>query len=400
MERKGVRLNVSYIAIQFPAPSETFACLDVRKLKELGADVSVFAMRGKHPNAQEMITTRGMKDVPIVSCGINENLVGLLAMMKYPVLVIKIIWWLLRCDWDKPKHCAKSLLFMPACFYILRKLKKKPPDVLHLFWGHYPSLVGYLVKQALPRVKISMFLGAYDLEYALGISCDFASEADYIFTHAKANLPQLNSLGVNPKRVEVVYRGIDINAFAPFFYEDFFHSKEGYWLAAGRLLQPKRFDIVVEQFSRAKCRGIAEKLIIAGDGPELSALQDLAKSLDISESVVFLGHISQYELIARMRESEFFFLFSQKEGERLPNVVKEAMFAGCVCVVSKTPGIEELLDNSKTGFIVDSLNSSWIELIASLTPENKEDIGKAAQTAIREHFDASNSMKKYLSVWS
>ena len=33
--------------------------------------------------------------------------------------------------------------------------KKEKPDVVHLFWGHYPSLVGFLVNKVLKNSKIS-----------------------------------------------------------------------------------------------------------------------------------------------------------------------------------------------------------------------------------------------------
>ena len=46
-----------------------------------------------------------------------------------------------------------------------------------------------------------------------------------------------------------------------------------------------------------------------------------------------------------MSEAEFFFLMSTTE--RIPNVVKEAMAAGCVCVVSETPGIRELVEDGQ-----------------------------------------------------
>ena len=55
------------------------------------------------------------------------------------------------------------IALIPMSFYMFEKLKKEKPDIVHLFWGHYPSLVGYLVKKNMPDTKLSQFLGAYDL---------------------------------------------------------------------------------------------------------------------------------------------------------------------------------------------------------------------------------------------
>lgn len=390
-------MKVTYITTRFPVPSETFASSDVRILKDLGVDISVFSPRFPHKNFSAMMADRELADVPVVSAGVFENFLGMISLIVHPLLAFKVIVWLLKNDFRKPGHFLKCLLLLPASFYLLRRLKMDPPNIVHLFWGHYPSVIGYLVRHALPNIKLTMFLGAYDLRFSLGVSRSLASVVDCIFTHAKANLPQLERLGVDLERVSVVHRGMSIETLQKSI------STAGYrknktWMAAGRLIELKCFDRVIELFAVAFKKGYADSLFIAGDGPESDRLKNIALRLGVNAVVTFNGHISQADLLKKMAESEFLFLLSSNE--RLPNVMKEGMLAGCICVTSRTVGIEELIEDGKTGFIIDKNDDfDFLEILSNLSLEQKELMRVAAKVHVSEYFDATISMKKYIRKW-
>ena len=98
--------------------------------------------------------------------------------------------------------------------------------------------------------------------------------------------------------------------------------------------------------------------------------------------------------------SDIFLFLSSKAGERLPNVVKEAMLSGCICIVSNTPGIDELIEDGKTGFIIEENKYDLIpNLISSLNEIKKEEIRANAKEFILKNFDVELSMKKYINIW-
>lgn len=390
-------MKVSYITTRFPVPSETFASTDVRTLKALGVDISVYAPRFPHKDSGKMIADRGLSEIPIVTGGVLENILGLIFLIVRPILTLRVISWLLKNDFNKPLHLLKCILLLPSCFYILDKLRKNPPDIVHLFWGHYPSVVGFLVSRSLPQVKLTMFLGAYDLGYSLGISRSIASVADCIFTHAKANLTQFQRLGIDPERVSVIHRGISIRTLENFISSSG-QMKQGAWISAGRLIDLKGFDHVIELFAKAYKSGYAKSLFIAGDGPNLDRLKDLSCRLGVSDAVFFNGHMSQGDLVRKMAESEYLFLFSKSE--RLPNVIKEGMLSGCICVSSQTTGIEELIEDGETGFIVDRDDcSNFLTVISEMSPARKKLIRQSARNHIKQCFDVVSSMKSYIQKW-
>lgn len=384
--------------MQFPAPSETFASSDIQSLNKLNPELSVYSLKSKHSDYNRMIKDRKLQNISIFTCEVKENILGLIEIIKSPFLFISLLFWLIKNDLKKTGHFIRCFALIPASFYILSQLKKEKPDVVHLFWGHYPSLVGFLVKRVLKNSKISMFLGAYDLEYNLNISKDLAKNADFIFTHAKANIPQLNKMNIKTDKINVIHRGINIKDLS--LVIESIHKKSNQIICAGRFLPDKGFDKVIDIFSKLHKNINNSNLVLVGYGLAQSDLEKQTIDLKIESNVTFTGYLSQNDVLKFMAESDIFLFLSSKAGERLPNVVKEAMLAGCICIVSNTPGIDELIEDGKTGFIIEENNYDLIpNLISSLNEIKKEEIRANAKEFILKNFDVELSMKKYINIW-
>jgi glycosyltransferase involved in cell wall biosynthesis len=102
-------------------------------------------------------------------------------------------------------------------------------------------------------------------------------------------------------------------------------------------------------------------LVFAGDGPLRRQLAAEARTLGVSDRVVFLGFVNQPQLPATYRATDLFLLPSEWDGA--PLVVCEAMSCGCPVVLSDAiPGRFELVRHGDTGFVypcgdVDALAS-------------------------------------------
>ena len=63
-------------------------------------------------------------------------------------------------------------------------------------------------------------------------------------------------------------------------------------LCIGRMRSDKGFDLAIRMFARLRDRGVLAKLVVAGDGPEKSALEALARSLGLAGHVDFPGWVA------------------------------------------------------------------------------------------------------------
>lgn len=143
-------------------------------------------------------------------------------------------------------------------------------------------------------------------------------------------------------------------------------------------------------------------LVILGDGGQRENLEALVASLGLEQSVTFLGHVSQETVLAELDLAEVFLFLSRKPSERLPNVVKEAMSCKCLCIVTETPGIEELLRDKEHGFVVSKDHPLEAAEMIDEAFSGRVDTASMVEAAYRhvnEAFDVDSLMIRYYNTW-
>ncbi|MCY1237513.1 D-inositol-3-phosphate glycosyltransferase [compost metagenome] len=100
-------------------------------------------------------------------------------------------------------------------------------------------------------------------------------------------------------------------------------------------------DMLIKAIKILKDKGIQSRLVWLGNGKFQQDMEELAKSLEIQEDVIFPGAVSSDEVTRYLDESDIFLLVSRTEG--LPRAVVEAMARGLPCIGTNVGGIPELL---------------------------------------------------------
>ena len=388
-------MNVAYVTSAFPASSETFAGTDIRALRSHGADVTVYTLKPEQPNARALQEQWKMTDVPVRHLTASRVASGLAYALQHPGLAALAVWTTVRDNWRTPRHLAKGLAILPSAFAVLRQLAEDEPDVVHIFWGHFPAIVGVLARRALPGAVVTTFLGAYDLHERYRTSVTLANLADGMFTHVHANVPTIVSLGVDEEKVRAIPRGVDLGRF-----QLGNGAKIPQRIAAvGRMVEDKGFQNVVEAFARVRAKWPEATLHLIGDGAYRAELERMVQERGIG-GVTFRGFLPHPEVFAALEKAEVFMLLSPSE--RLPNAVKEAMAAGCVCVVSDTPGIEELVRPGVDGFVVQ--DTDWDGAAEAIErtfadPALRARMSENARAHIDEAYSSVRNMGLYHRLW-
>lgn len=389
-------MKIAYVTVRFPQPSEAFAAVDVRWLVGEGLHVVVLALRGPNPDHARMLRERALHRVPVECATAANTFRGAGWGLAHPGVTASLLAFMLRTTWPRPLHLLRSLYLVPSTLRCLAAIRREKPDVVHLFWGHFPALVGYLVRRYHPGIVLSHFLGAYDLEYGYGPSGPVARSADAVWTHAHANRPRIEALGVPPGRIHVVHRGIEVDD------EPATPKTPHRVVAAGRLIGVKSFDKAIAAFARAHRRFPDATLVVAGEGPERASLQRVARDLDVSGAVEFAGHLPQDELFAHLERAEVFLTMSCSPSERLPNVAKEAALRRCLVVTARSAAIDELFTDGVDAFVVPchDVEAAAERLIRAFTDTAlRERMGEAARARIVDSFDVRRTMARYLEHW-
>ncbi len=395
-------LSVAYVTMLFPAGSETFASLDVRELGRKGLRMEVHSLRPRHPDADRLAAERGLEGVPRTYNGVGASLRGVAAMLRAPLQSSAFIARLCRQTALRPRELLKSLALAPRAFGIFSALRRRPPDVLHVYWGHYPAMVGELVQRYLPQTVVSMSLGAYDLEADYPPTRGVAQQASFVRTHGDCNVPALvDRVGVAPERVAVIYNGIDL-CLLP---EEPLASERtpGRIVTAGRLIPDKAVDDVIRVLAEVRASEPAATLEVLGDGVERARLERLAADLGVGDAVTFRGHVSQRELFEALALAEIFLFMSRSASERLPNVIKEAMACGAICVTTESIGLDELILGPSHGRVVpqgDVAAASRAVLELLTQPELQRSIRPEAHRHVAQNFDVRRTSDAYVQRWT
>jgi GalNAc-alpha-(1->4)-GalNAc-alpha-(1->3)-diNAcBac-PP-undecaprenol alpha-1,4-N-acetyl-D-galactosaminyltransferase len=120
-------------------------------------------------------------------------------------------------------------------------------------------------------------------------------------------------------------------------------------VAAGRLTAQKGFDILIEAFARVAPKHPEWQLVIYGEGPDRSELEQLRDTLSLQGKASLPGLTKNIQ--AAFAEASLFALPSRFEG--YPNALLEALAAGLPVIATSAPGgASEILADGEYGMLV------------------------------------------------
>ena len=144
----------------------------------------------------------------------------------------------------------------------------------------------------------------------------------------------------------------------------------------------KRIDAVMGIFDRIR-KKVPARLLLVGDGPELSTAYRLAREFGISQLVHSLG--AQEEVVPLLSIADLFLLPSAQESFGLAAL--EAMACEVPVVASRVGGLPEVIEHGVTGFLhppdaLDEMADSGVMVLSD--PAKHRAIAQAACARVRE----------------
>ena len=179
-------------------------------------------------------------------------------------------------------------------------------------------------------------------------------------------MDRLRELGADATKLHTLRNGVDLARFTP-EPRDAARDRLGlaprgqYLLSVGHLVERKGHHIAIQALQ--KLPGVT--LLLAGDGPERTALQALANRLGVANRVHWAGVVSQAELKWWYSAADALALCSSREG--WANVLLESMACGTPVIATKIWGTPEVVSRPSAGRLMarrdaDSLVEALLDL--------------------------------------
>jgi glycosyltransferase involved in cell wall biosynthesis len=187
------------------------------------------------------------------------------------------------------------------------------------------------VRSAMARVLMH-YLRIWDIRTSVGVDC-FVSNSEFVARRI---------MKTYRRSATVVYPPVPVEAF-PLTEE-----KEDFYITVSRLVPYKRVDLLVEAFGNMPNR----KLLIIGDGPELSRLRCHA-----SANVQLMGELSNAQVKDHLARAKAF-VYAGEEDFGISMV--EAQACGTPVLAFARGGAAEIVLDGQTGLLFDRQTSDAI----------------------------------------
>ena len=298
----------------------------------------------------------------------------------------------------------------PGMPRLLRGINSSNTDVIHL---HTPN-PAMLLALAAARPDVPLVI-THHSDIVRQRVLRFALRPFEYFVYGKASAIQSTSpqypsesplLRRYQERVEALPLGVDLNAFthptqAAIDFGNRLRAEhtEPIWLAVGRCVYYKSFDVAIRALPHVK-----GTLLIVGHGPLEPQLRQLAKDLGVTNRVVWKHYLSADELVGTYAAASALWFPSSARSEAFGLVQVEAMACGTPVINAQISGsgVPWVCPHDQTGLTVPindplALAAAANRLVAE--PLLRQRLSLAAKDRARREFDHRIMARRSLAVY-
>ncbi len=177
----------------------------------------------------------------------------------------------------------------------------------------------------------------------------------------------------------------------------------GRLLFAGTIYQRKGIEVLIAAADRLRAQGVDFKVHVAGSVGNAAyheELQAQVERLALGDQVIFRGFLTEEELGREFSEADMVVLPSFAETS--PMTVQQAMAAGKPVVATRVGGIPHLIEEGRSGLLVDSGDDEALaEALARLIAdrEARRDMGAAGKRDAEDRFSVNGVARRHFEIY-
>jgi colanic acid/amylovoran biosynthesis glycosyltransferase len=387
-------MKVIYFLNRFPLVSETFVIDQICGLIDRGVDVEIVSIvKGDYKNLHSKVVGYELVKKTTYLAEYNKSkFLSRLSSLGMSLLNYSIVKYL---NVFKYGDVAKNFILPLAA----KKLRGKEADFVIAHFGTAGVTAMKIQKAGIFSGKLIPIFHGADISKKNTL---IRLKKDYedLFRYSLKIIPiselwknKLTELGAAPEKLVVNRMGIDLDKFQLIVSENNL-SEPLNIVSVARMVEKKGLDDALNAMKLLANTGIKFKYSLVGGGPLEEWLKKLAVELNIDKIVTFHGVMNQDEINIILATTDVFLLPSKtaKDGdmEGVPVALMESMAKGIVTVSTFHSGIPELIQNEKSGFLVQESSPQEIANLLSMLVKsslNVSAIRESGRRVIAEKFN-------------
>jgi glycosyltransferase involved in cell wall biosynthesis len=300
-----------------------------------------------------------------------------------------------------PRDPEDRLMRRRAIRNLVPELARNPPDIVHVHTPFVAHYAGLDIARALDVPVVTTYHTYFEHYFrhyvpfvphrllavlARRLTAAQCAAVDLVISPSTAMLDALRAYGVIAP-IEVVPTGLDPACFVPGDGDRFrtthrIAPDRHILLHVGRAAHEKNIDFLLRMFVDLKRTRPSALLVIAGEGPALPHLQQLARRLGHADDVRFVGYLERGEELPDCYAAADIFVFASRT-ETQGLVLLEAMAQGTPVVSNAEMGTRDVLAPDRGARIV-ALNEARFAAAAAELLSNHH-LRSEMSHAAREH---------------
>ena len=169
-------------------------------------------------------------------------------------------------------------------------------------------------------------------------------------------------------------------------------------ICVARLSKVKNHRRLLSIFNQLDHGSISYQLLLVGDGPLASTIQEMVNTSPQKNRIHVLGE--RHDTDALLSASDIFTLTSDSEGISVS--ILEAMASGLTPVVTRVGGNPEIVDDSKNGYCISpGREDLFVQKINTLgsDPELRKSLSRNARAMVENNFSLEKMITAYKDIY-
>ena len=319
------------------------------------------------------------------------------------------------------KKWIPLLKYILGFFYLSIVLQRFKPDIVffihketHIVGGISPFLpCKYMVRAAARSDFLSYSLKEFWLIPLIFIIKRMYSRATRIICHSYTVREVLERAHIPMDNVVVICSGVEnqflseppkVEIISKLKDEFGIKNEEKVILTVARIVRRKGHDSVIKALPQIVKDFPKIKYLIVGEGEYKGTVETLVEKLGLRDKVIFAGEIPHEDIIHFYDLCDVFVMPNRAISgkiEGLPNSLLEAAARGKPIVAGANFGSLEVVDEGKTGYLVDPDNLDQIRRAILDLIKNKEKslvFGRNGREKVQNQFTEERMIKEFLRV--
>ena len=210
--------------------------------------------------------------------------------------------------------------------------------------------------------------------------------------------------GIDNKKITALPNGIPCEEYHQPLLRDIFRKDLGITPDqvligfSGRISKVKRLDLLLKAFQNIHDRFPRARLVLAGEGELLEYLQGMARSLGLTDSVIWLGYCK--DIPGFLSAIDIYVQPSVNEGLSLS--ILEAMAAEKPVISTRVGSASEIIQDGISGILIPPNSSVEIEkaLIQAIEqPKERIRLASNARNFVQQEYNIESMVQRYYQIY-